>query len=252
MKRFFIFLVFLAVVAGIGYLWWQKNSTRIITAQVRTIAGSFFVNPENLSVENSAITIKGLREAAVSKLVISGNNLILRDGPTLSYAKLILNDVTIAWPPFHLSGVGKGAYLVKVSDVAVTKYLQKRGGNLAGVNLIPLNRVSVKFLSSSTDGTQVNVTVVDPLFKKQIPLTATGALVPSSSALSQVDFRVHALHFEGFSIGAGSMRKALAVINPVIDLSHWPVECDVNSIKTGKDSAVVQGKITGVSSSLLP
>ncbi|HEY3379619.1 MAG TPA: hypothetical protein VGL77_19255 [Armatimonadota bacterium] len=251
MKRFLIFLIILALALGGGYIWWQRNAQRLMTAQVRQLARNFFVNPEKLVVETSPIRLRNFSEALVPKLVISGQQLALKKGPTLAYAKLILTDVTVSGPPFRMRHIGGGSYLLKVTDKEVTEYLHTRGGSLGGFKIIPLDSVSVHFLAGSDAATELTGEAVVPVINQRLPMKATGMLTPSS-AVGKVDFQVKKVSIKNFSFDLKEVQNALTMINPVVDLSAWPIQCDVRSIHTQPGSATLQGHIIGVSRSLLP
>lgn len=251
MKRFAIVLLILAVAAGAGYIWWQRNATRIINAQVQQLGRRFFTNPENLTVENAPVRVMGLNTARVPRMVISGKDLVLRDGPTLAYAKLVLTDATVTGPPFRLSKLASGSFNVRVTDSAVTQYIHERGGSLGGVKLIPLDTVDVKFVPGAAAQTIVKAEAKVAKFNLRLPITANGVLVPASTA-GQIDLRIEKVKVsERFSVGVKEAKDALRVINPIVDFSSWPITTEFDSIKSGQGYIVVQGKFTGVERSLL-
>ena len=250
MKKFLVFILILAVAAGVGYYWWQQNSHRIITQQVRRLASRFFVNPQSLSVENSAVKMRGLRDAHVGRLVISGKELQLRDGPVLASARLVLTDLDVTGPPFHLTHVGGGNYEAQVSDAAVTEYLHARGGSMAGVKIVPLSTVTVKFLPGEEATARLSGEAVIPLIDKRVPVIADGTLVPAADA-GRVDFNVSRVNVTGLSFPASALKKSFGIVNPLVDLSGWPVAVKVGSINTVTGMATVKGHITGAADSLL-
>lgn len=252
MKRFLGFIIFCGILALVVYIWWQHNAVRIITAQVRQQGDKFFSNAENITIgpDNLSVKLVNLHSARIPKLIISGNQLQLRNGPELSSAKLVLNDVTVSGPPFHITSIGSGSYLVKVNDTAVTEYLHSRGGSVAGFKVVPLDSLSVKFLGGRAQTTEVNGAATLKALNIRVPVTASGRLVPSSD-LGKVDLRIMNVKIERLSIGVKEVRDALGVINPVIDLSKWPVTTEVKSIQTTKGSATLRGTVTGMSKSLI-
>ena len=237
MKRVLIFFFVLALALGGGYLWWQANATRIITAQVQQLARGFFVDAAELTVHNDPIKIVGLTQARVPKLTISGQHLHVRNGPEITAAKLTLTDLDVTGPPIHCTGVGEGAFTVTVSQEAATKELNKRG--------IPIP-LSVTF--SRKEGTKLagEKEVIIPLVNThlRIPFVATGKQVAASKN-GQVDFRVDRVTVAQAAITIKQVTDALAVINPVIDVSDWPFVTDITPV-TNNGSVTLHGKITGV------
>lgn len=250
MKRFFIFLVVVGIALAIGYFWWKTNSQKIISQQVIKIAQSFFTNPEAITVKNDAIKMTGLRSAEVAKLTIFGNNLMLKNGLQFAYAKVVLSHVGIIGPPFHLSKVSSGSYTVKVTDQAVTNYLHKRGGGIGGINVVPLSSMTVKFVKDLINPTILSGKATIPLINQSVPITAMGKLVPASSQ-GKVDMRISTVKVTSIGIKAKSIENALTVVNPIVDISNWPVICEVTSIRAEQGYVVVQGKIIGIEPSLI-
>lgn len=251
MRRFLVFLFILGVALAGLYVWWQRNATRILTEQVRVLSADFFRNPHNLSVTNDPVKMIGLREARVPKLVISGKDLDLKNGLHLAAVRLVLRDVDVAGPPFGLSKVAAGDYTVVVTDDAVMDYLHRRAVSLlAGVVRIPLDSVTITFTKQS--GTQLAAAMPLP-FGKPLPVTATGKLVASSKA-GQVDFRVNpnGVKIASAPIPLTQIADALEKINPVVDVSKWPIVSEVTPV-TGDGIVTLRGKVTGAAGrSLLP
>lgn len=248
MKRFFVFLAVLAVALLVLYIWWQVKATEVITAQVKSMAHGFFSNSGDLHVEldqKMPVKMVGLREARVPKLVIYGTNLVTREGMKIASARVALKDLDVAGPPFHFTNVASGYYSVTVTDKAVTDYLRKRGIALGSIAKIPLDTLNVSF--SQKDGTMlrgdavVNLAIV----KKHVPLVVQGKLVPSSK-VGQVDFQVRSVQLLGWSVGEKHVTDSLGALNPVIDMSDWPLMSDIKLVSTGNGTVKFNGKVTGV------
>jgi len=249
MKRFLITLAVLAVVLGGVYLWWQMKATEIITAQVHSMARGMFVNGDALQVENKPVKMLGLRQARVPQLVITGKDLELRNGGKIASAKLVLQDLDVSGPPFHFSGVGSGYCMVTATDKDVTAYMQKRDIGLPGGKL---NILFVGFSKQNGALLKGEGVVKLPFVKEQhFPITATGNLVPSSK-VGQVDFRVHDVKVDKLSIGVKQVTDAIGIVNPVIDISDWPLITDIKQVNTGNGTIQFKAQITGVRPSLLP
>jgi len=249
MKRFLVFLLVLAIAVGGVYIWWQFNAHRFLTQEMKRIGRSFFVNADSLSVENGPVVLTGLREAKVSKLIISGDELVLRDGPILKHAKLILKDVYVSGPPFNISRLNGGVFTATVTDTAVTEYLHKRGGGLRLVAKIPLDSVTVKFAKA---GASVLAQIPDPLFGKPLSVTASGKLVPSSK-IGQIDYQVRNVAVSGVNLAIKPVIDALGVLNPVVNVSEWPIMCEFTHIATGDGIVTLTAQISGLRQrSLLP
>lgn len=252
MKRFFTFLLVLAIALGGLYVWWQRNARQVLTNAVLSEARGFVLNADNLSVTNDPVAMTGLRSARVPKLVISGKELLLKKGPSLAYAKLVLHDVDVSGPPFALSGIKDGAFTVTVTDAAVTDYLRKNGVNIGSVVHIPLNTLSINFLRK--DETRLRGEAKLP-FNQKAMLTATGALQPAATP-GKVDFHVTKIEIPFIEKIPGAeqgIANALEKLNPVVDLTEWPVVCTVTKITSGKGSATLSGTIQGIrAKSLLP
>lgn len=249
MKKFLIFLVVLAAVAGGAYYWWQANAQRIIGDEVRRIAAGFFANPENLDVKTEKLRLTTLHSARVGQLVITGANLKLRKGGTLAQAKLVFTDLDVSGPPFHLSGVGGGYYQATMTDDAVTEYLHQRKLRIGGgLMQIPLDTLTVTF--TRREGAVIKGQV--SALGRAVPLSARGPLVESSKG-NQIDLRIEKVTAgKRFSLGIQPIMDALDVLNPVVDLSEWPLQSDITTIKTDNGKVTVSGKITGVRQGFLP
>ena len=251
MKRFFIFLLILAIALGGLYVWWQLNAVRVIDAQVKELARGFVLNPENLTITTKPAKMIGLREARLPLLIISGKQLRLRSGGQLAYAKLLLKNVDVSGPPFHFSQVGGGNYTIVATDKDVTDYMRKRGVTLHGLSLIPLDTLKVGFSQASGTTVSGQAALNLPFIHQKIPMVASGELLPSSK-VGQVDFRVKTVKLVGISLGVKQVTDALGVINPVVDVSEWPLESEIKSVKTGDGTVTLRAQITGVQPSLLP
>jgi hypothetical protein len=246
MKRFLIFLAVLGIALGGLLFWWQRNARQVIAGVVRERAGAFVLNADNLTVTNDPVQMISFSEARVPKLVISGKELLLKDGPTLASAKLVIHDLKVAGPPFDFAGIKDGTFTVTVSDAAVTDFLRKRGVNFASVVHIPLDTLSVNFLKPNE--TRLRGAVKLPL-GKQVALTATGKLVTAATP-GKIDFKVKQVNVP---IGGDQVAAALEKLNPVVDLTEWPVVCTVTKISSGKGAATISGTITGIrTKSLIP
>lgn len=244
MKRFLIFLAVLAVAVLGLYVWWQRNARQVLTQVVRARAREFVLNADNLTVKNDPIVMTGLRTARIPKLVITGKDLRLKKGPTLAYASIVVHDLTVSGPPFDFAGLKSGEFTVRVGDDAVTDYLRKNGINIASVVHIPLDTLSISFLKQ--DETTLRGVVKLP-FGKEAALIATGTLQPAATP-GQVDFKVSQVNVPIFGIG-----QVLEKLNPVVNLTEWPVVCTVTKISTGKGYATLSGTIQGIrAKSLLP
>ncbi|HOS42560.1 MAG TPA: hypothetical protein PK794_02625, partial [Armatimonadota bacterium] len=228
------------------YVWWQRNARQVITRTVRERAAAFVLNPDHLTVENAPVQMIGLREARVPKLVIAGNELQLRDGPTLAAAKLVVYDLDVSGPPFNFSRLNAGNFTVTVTDTAVTDFLRKRGVNIASVVRIPLDTLSVTFPPSGD--VRLRGVVRLPI-GKEVALTATGALVPAATP-GKVDFMVKQVNVP---LVGKQVAAALEKLNPIVDLTEWPVVCTVRTITSGKGTVTFTGAITGIRTrSLIP
>jgi len=240
-KRLGWFLVLLAVLVGGGYWWWQANASRIITAQVREMTRGFFVDAKQLTVSNTPIHLLGLRQARVPSLTISGQQLQLRNGPQIADAKLTLTDLDVVAPPVHCTHVGGGTFTATVSQGAVTDYLRKRG--------IPL---TVSFTQAGGTKLAGEKEVTIPLLNThlRIPFVAIGKLTAAKTN-GQVNFHADHVTVAQAAITVKQVTDALELLNPVIDLSGWPLISEITPV-THDGSVTLHGKITGVQPSLLP
>jgi hypothetical protein len=247
-KRFLIFVVVLGVALAGLYVWWQRNATQIITREIRAQASGFFTNSSALDVSNDPVKMTGLRTAHVPQVVVKGTDLRLREGGELASAKIVLKDIDVAGPPFRLSRVGDGYFVVTVTDDAVTDYIRERGVRVTAVARIPMDTVTVNFTKAAT---QLRGEVKVPLIRKQVPIIATGQLLPSSAS-GQVDFRVRNLQITKYSLNVKQLTEAIEHLNPVIDLSEWPVQTTVTKVQTGNGTVTITGRVHGIQRSLFP
>jgi hypothetical protein len=248
MKGCLTVFIILVIAAGIGYFWWQGNAQRMIAAEVKRQGRHFFTNTEALVVKNDPIQLIDLRRAKVPKLVITGEDLRLRAGIDVKSAKLVLTNVVISGPPFNISSVGGGSYTVTVEDRAVTDYLTKRGTSLR-VGMASLNGVTVHFGDGRANNRLVAEVEVPILGKREV--TAVGYPVPSSK-IGQIDFRVTDVNVVGWKIGAKPVTDALNLLNPVVDVSDWPLVSDFTSVTTRKGSVAIKAEIMGWRGGMLP
>ena len=110
MKGFLILLILVAVLAGVALFWWRHNSTKIMNEQATLMAKQFFVNPENVSATVEGLKMISLRDATISKVVITGNNAQIVNCPYLSTVKIVLTDVAVTAPPVRMTAVGEGMF----------------------------------------------------------------------------------------------------------------------------------------------
>ncbi len=240
MKGCLRFLVVLAVLAGIGYFWWQSNAQRMIEAEVKRQGKHFFVNTDALQVKNDPVTLLDLRRAKVPKLVISGEDLQLRAGLMLKSVKLVLTDVVVSGPPFNISHVGGGYYTATVTDGAVTEFVRKRIGSLPIAGRA-LNDLTVHFGEGRAHNTVVGAWDVPLLGKRDV--IANGYPVPAGQ-IGKIDFRVTDVSVAGLKMDAKPVVDALNLLNPVVDVSEWPLDSDFKSVTTHPGTVTVKAEIS--------
>ncbi len=240
MKRFFGFLLICAIGLGVLYYWWQHHATAVIQSEVQRIAHGFFTNPEALTVTNDPVRMVGLRAARVPKLVIAGKALELHDGPTLDRAKLVLKDVEVSGPPFHLTRIGSGYYVLQVSGEALTDFLHQRGGRLGSVVRVPLDTLDITF--SRKAGAIVSGEML--VLGHHLPLRASGPLVTTDKP-GVVNFRPVRFQASKYTAEIPQADKLLGFLNPVLDLSAWPMVSHIVAIDHHDGYVVLRGKITG-------
>lgn len=252
MKKLLVVLLVIAIILGVGYFWWQKNASRMITAQVQTMAKQFFVNPEALTVspENMAVKMRGLKTAVIPQVVIEGKNVQMRKGPMLASVKLDMRNLEVTTPPFRLAKIEKGWFVASITEGELTSYLHKRGGSIAGISIIPLDSIYVSFVDAPLN------TVVSAKAKLrpgvlEIPITARGVLLPSGQAgtMDKIDFKIKKI--DGVpNMAIDTVSKSLGIINPVYNLSNWPIETNIEKITVTKGMLTVRGTVNGVTNQL--
>jgi len=244
MKRLLVFLVVLAVALGGLYLWWQVKAVQMVTDGARNLCRGLVTNPASLRITvPKPVKITGIGRAVVPQVVIKGQGLKLRNGPELASAKLVLNDLAVAGPPFHFAGIGDGYYRLTVTDDAATAYLRKRGMRVVGLH-VPLDTLTVTFAGKG--GAVLTGEVAIPLINKRFPLTARGALIPSSIN-GEVNYKVSQIIVERTMFTAPKqVEKALTVLNPVITFADWPFQSDITKLTTGAGTVTLEGRITNV------
>jgi len=242
MKGFLILLILVAVLAGVALFWWRHNSTKIMNEQATLMAKQFFVNPENVSATVEGLKMISLRDATISKVVITGNNAQIVNCPYLSTVKIVLTDVAVTAPPVRMTAVGGGHVSATISDSELTDYLRQRGASVARIK-VPVDSLTVTFPEKNTVEMKSNVTL--PIIRTGIGVGATGNLVPASNP-SHIDFQVKQLKFQGMSVTAGKITDVIYQLNPMISFSSLPVQIQVKKISIEKGSATVSGAITGV------
>ena len=254
MRKLLIFILILAVLCGAGYYWWQQNAQRLITERVHAMAGQFFSNPEALTIgpDNLTVKMKGLKAAQVPQLVISGKDVQMRNGPLLASAKFDLRNIDISGPPFRMTNIERGWFVASVNDTEVTNYLRQRKGSIAGVAVIPLNTVTVIFKDEVQHNTTLRAEATLPTSSIAIPLTARGVLTPAGQTgrMQQVEFQVK--KFDGVpAIATSLVGRSLSLINPVFDLSKWPLETNIEKVVIEDGRATIRGTINGVKDQFL-
>lgn len=253
MKRFFIFLVVLAVALGGLYLWWQLRAKDIITGEVRRLSLSLVQNPAHLTVDiPKPVQMTELNRATVPQLLISGKDLRLKDGPDIAQAKLVLKGVQVSGPPFHFTGLTEGYYAVTVRDKAVTDYLRRRGVKFPAVAKIPLDTILVTF--SKPQGVILQGDLMLPFTSARVPLNVRGKLVPSSSD-GEIDFKVapSGIAVKGYKLpNLKAISDSLGLLNPMVTVAEWPFLADVSRITTDNGTVTIRGSVTGVQMRMLP
>ena len=241
MKSCLTFLIIVALGVGGLYIWWQMNATRVLDAQVKTLAENLFSPRTTCASKSKPMKLVGLGQARVPQLLISGTDLRLRNGGRIASAKLVLKNLEVTGPPFHFSGVGGGYYAITATDKDVTAYLHKRGISLHGLATIPLDSLTITF--SRRNGTTMRgLTTVDlPFLHKKISMAANGDLVPASKN-DQLDFRVKSVKLADWQVGEKHISDSLGALNPVLDLSDWPLVSEIKSVKTGDGIVVFRGQ----------
>jgi hypothetical protein len=247
MKRLLVFLIVLGVGLGGLYLWWQIKAVKMVTEGVHSACRGLVTNPANLEVTvPKPVKITGIGRATVPQLIIKGQELTLENGPKIAAAKLVLNNLEVAGPPFHFTGIADGYYLLSVTDDDVTAYLRKRGLTFA-VARIPLDTLTVRFAGKEGAVLDGHVRFSLPVIgEKRVPLTVKGMLIPSNIN-GEVDYKVRQVIVEKTKFTAPKMvEDSLAKINPVITFADWPFLGDITRIDTTDGMVTMNGRITGV------
>lgn len=248
MKKFLVVLLVIAIALGGAYFWWQKNASRLITSQVQAMTKHFFVNSEVLTVspDNLAIKMRDLHTAVIPQVVIAGNDVEMRKGPRLSSVKLDMRNLEVTTPPFRLSKIEKGWFVASVTDQELTAYLKKRGGSIAGISVVPLDSLNVSFVNAQFN-TVVNANAKLRPGVLEIPLIAHGILLPAGQVgeMNKINFDIKKM--DGVpNIAIDLVAKSIAIINPVFNMSDWPVKINIEKITVVKGLVTVRGTITGV------
>lgn len=255
MKKLLVVLLIIAIALGGAYFWWQRNASRLITTQVQAMAKNFFVNPEVLTIspEKLAVKMRGLQTAVIPQVVIEGKDVQMRKGPRLASVKLDMRNLEVTTPPFRLSKIERGWFVASITDEELTAYLHKRGGSIAGLSVIPLDSINVSFVDASLNTVAQAKAKLRPGVL-EIPLTARGVLVASGQAgsMNKIDFQIKKI--DGVpNMAIDLVAKSLAVINPVFNMSDWPIETNIEKITITKGMLTVRGTVKGVTNqSLMP
>lgn len=248
MKKLLMVLVVLSIILGGAYLWWQRNASRLITTQVQAMAKQFFVNPEALTIspENMNVKMRGLQTAVIPQVVIEGKNVEMRKGPRLASVKVDMRNLEVTTPPFRLSKIEKGWFVASITDEELTAYLHKRGGSIAGLSVVPLNSISVSFVDAPLN-TLVRANAKLRPGVLEIPLIARGVLVPTgqAGAMNKIDYQIKKIDNVP-KAAIDLVSDSLGVINPVYNMSDWPVETNIEKITISKGLLVVRGTVKGV------
>lgn len=244
MKRFFLFLILLAIAAGVGYWWWEQHSARVLDEQVRNLCSRFVVNYDALDVTSSHLRVTGLREGKVASVKVSGKDLELANGPTLAEAELQVNDLTIEGPPFRLTGISGGTFRIVVRDKDVTSFVQNRGLRLPGVS-IPMKGLSVSFGNDKVTTMKLSITL--PIIG--LTTISAGGELKAESSPGKVDFIPDPAQV---SVGGKPLPPVLGTpisllnrLNPVINTDDLPFVCELSSISTREGEVTLSGNITG-------
>jgi hypothetical protein len=246
MKRLLGFLLVLAVIAGVAYFWWRARGLELLTQAATRIAKQDFFEPGGeVSVTlRGPVKMTGLRQARVPALLIVGKNVTLKGSrEKVALAKLVLKNVDIATPPFHIADVGTdGSWMsLTLTDQAVTDYLRTRGVQVNPLVRIPTDSIGVTFT--------LNLTTLRA--KILVPVVVTGGLVASSQS-GRVDLRVDKVKLLGQNVGVKQITDAVGALNPLIDFSDMPLATSVAAINTGNVAVTVRAHVVGARPSLLP
>ena len=238
MKKLLIILIILCLIGVAVYFWWMKNAERIVTARVQDLAQEFFVNTENIVASHEDITILSWNRAIVGKLNISGENLELKGGGRIKNTSIILEGIQFSMPPARITGIDSGTYLLDLSTEDINSYLRSKKGATLLDGMIPVS--SIRF-SPSPSVTQFSGVVEIPFISK-VPWTVTGQLNKSSDEKG-IDFLPEKANISKVSFSGNVLMKAVSAINPVVDISSWPVDMTIRKITATKEGIKFNGDL---------
>ena len=238
MKKLLIFLAIILILAIVAYVWWIHNAERIVTGRVQQIAQEFFVNTDNIKAEHNKISITSWKSATVGSFTISGENLELKGGGRVKNANIVLKDIQLSMPPVRLIGIGSGTYDIELTAEDINSYLRAKKGVTLLDGMIPVS--SIRFTSSTTES-QFSGVVEIPFISK-VPWTVTGKLDKNSSEKG-INFVPQKVNISKINISGSGIMKAVSAINPIIDISSWPVDMNIKKITPTKTGVKLNGEL---------
>ena len=238
MKKLLIILIILCVIGVVLYFWWMKNAERIVTSRVQELAQEFFVNTENIVASHEDITILSWNKATVGKLKIGGENLELKGGGRIKNTNIILEGIHFSMPPARITGIDSGTYMLDISTEDINSYLRSKKGVTLLDGMVPVS--SIRFAPSPTVA-QFSGVVEIPFISK-VPWTVTGKIDKSSDEKG-IDFIPEKANISKVSLSGNVLMKAVSAINPVVDVSSWPVDMTIKKITSTKEGIRFNGDL---------
>ena len=247
MKKLLIIIGLLVIIVIAGFVWWTKNSERLITDKIQETAGEFFVNTENIEISYNKISIKNWSTAFIDNITISGTNLELKGGGRVKNANIILNGVHISMPPVRLTDIDSGEYLISLSTDDINSYLRAKKGVTLLDGMIPVS--SIRFAPGTKNSIFSGVVEV-PIISTKIPWKVNGNIVKSENG-EGIDFVPKSADISKVKISATVLMKAIANINPIVDVSSWPVDMNIQKITPSESGIEFSGKLINFKDGML-
>jgi len=240
--KFIFFLIIIVVVALWGYSWWQNNSSKLATEEIKRFARNMVENPDVLKVTVNGVKIISKNNASINKVEISGDNIILKNGIELSNFTLNINEAAFAIPIISkLSSIKSGTIKAVVSEKAITEYLRKKNISIV---FWKINANNIKVDIKKNNKMQIILPVVIPIISRTTDIIVDGHL----KADNDINFIADKLSISGMDLStdqSSKLLKAINYVNPVINFEKVPFVFKPQ-ISSSDNDLIVKGNITGI------
>jgi hypothetical protein len=241
--KFIFVIIILAVALFWGYSWWQNNSSRLAEEEIKRYSRNMVENPDSLSVKVNGIKIINKNIASIDKVMITGDNIILKEGINLSSFSLNLNDIVFPIPIVSkLNSVKSGYFKSVITEKALTEYLRKKNINI-GLWKISADTINADIKKNNLF--QISLPVVIPIIAKTSIIKVDGKLKYEGDTINFEPLNVSVSDSKLSVNQSTQLFNAIKMINPIVKLNKIPFTIKPQLTSTDND-ITIKGNITGL------